>query len=161
MLVIPTTFNDFTMRRSTGMIFSRPQRGFTLIELVVVLIVLGLLAAFVAPQVLGRVSEAKDTAAKTQMALLSSALDNYRLDNSVYPSSAQGLAALRAKPAGQPRATNWRGPYIRKDVPLDPWGHAYVYSSPGVRNPNGFDLMTLGRDAKADGTGEDSDIIGQ
>lgn len=149
------------MRQSWNGKTLRSPKGFTLIELVVVLIVLGLLAAFVAPQVLGRVSEAKDTAAKTQMALFSSALDNYRLDNSNYPSTTQGLAALRAKPAGQPAAANWRGPYLRKDVPLDPWGHPYVYSSPGVRNPNAFDLMTFGRDQKEGGTGEDSDIIGQ
>jgi general secretion pathway protein G len=149
------------MRHSSKRGPRRIRGGFTLIELVVVLIVLGLLAAFVAPQVLGRVSEAKDTAARTQMALLSSALDNYRLDNSAYPTTAQGLLALRVKPGGQPAAANWRGPYLRKDVPMDPWGHPYLYSSPGVRNPNGFDLMTLGRDQKEGGTGEDIDIIGQ
>lgn len=137
------------------------RRGFTLLELVVVIIVLGLLAALVAPQIFGRVSEAKDVAAKTQMGLIGTALDNYRLDNGAYPSTDQGLAALRAKPALGAAAPNWRGPYLRKDVPSDPWGRAFVYRAPGTRNPNGYDLMTLGRDGKEGGTGEDADLIGQ
>jgi general secretion pathway protein G len=135
------------------------RHGFTLLELIVVIIVLGLLVGLVAPQVFGRVGEAKDVAARTQMALIGTALDNYRLDHGSYPASAtQGLGALRAAPGG---ATTWRGPYLRKDVPRDPWGRAYVYRSPGERNPNGYDLATLGRDGKAGGTGEDADVIGQ
>ena len=136
------------------------RRGFTLIELVVVIIVLGLLAGLVAPQIFGRVSEARDVAAKTQMATLGAALDSYRLDNGAYPSTAQGLKALRENP-GAAAAPAWRGPYLRKDVPADPWGRPWVYASPGVRNPNGFGLMTLGRDGKAGGSGEDADLIGQ
>ncbi len=132
----------------------------TLIEMVVVIIVLGLIVGLVAPQVFGRVSEAKDVAAKTQMATLGTALDNYRLDNGRYPVTSQGLRALRESPGGS-TASTWRGPYLRKDVPLDPWGRAWVYTSPGTRNPNGFDLMTLGRDGKAGGSGEDADLIGQ
>ncbi len=135
------------------------RRGFTLLELVVVIIVLGLLVALVAPQIFGRVGEARDVAAKTQMSLLGTALDNYRLDNGSYPSTAQGLAALRTKPASG--VTNWRGPYLRKEVPMDPWGRPFVYASPGARNPNGFDILTLGRDGKDGGAGEDADIIGQ
>lgn len=135
------------------------RRGFTLIELVVVIIVLGLLAALVAPQIFGRVGEAKDGTAKTQMALLATALDNYRLDNGSYPSTQQGLAALRTKPSEA--LPNWRGPYLRKEVPMDPWGHPYAYRSPGVRNPNGFDLSTLGKDGKEGGSGEDTDLINQ
>lgn len=134
--------------------------GFTLIELVVVIIVLGLLAGLVAPQIFGRVSEARDVAAKAQMATLGAALDNYRLDNGMYPSTAQGLKALRENP-GATAAPAWRGPYLRKDVPRDPWGNAWVYASPGSRNPNGFDLMTYGRDGKVGGAGEDADLIGQ
>ncbi|MBK8247718.1 MAG: type II secretion system major pseudopilin GspG [Gemmatimonadetes bacterium] len=136
------------------------RAGFTLIELVVVIIVLGLLAGLVAPQIFGRVSEARDVAAKTQMATLGAALDNYRLDNGRYPTTAQGLKVLRENP-GAAVAPAWRGPYLRKDVPTDPWGRAWVFTSPGARNPNGFDLMTLGRDGKAGGTGEDADLIGQ
>jgi general secretion pathway protein G len=137
------------------------RAGFTLLELVVVVIVLGLLVGLVAPQIFGRLGEATDTAAKTQMSLLGTALDNYRLDNGAYPTTEQGLSALRTRPTLGPVPTNWRGPYLRKEVPVDPWGRGYLYRSPGERNANGFDLMTLGRDGKAGGTGEDADLIGQ
>ncbi|MEO7962303.1 MAG: type II secretion system major pseudopilin GspG [Gemmatimonadaceae bacterium] len=136
------------------------RAGFTLLELVVVIIVLGLLAGLVAPQIFGRVGEAKGAAGTTQMSLLGTALDNYRLDNGGYPSTAQGLAALREHPSLAPAATNWKGPYLRKDIPLDPWGRPYLYASPGTRNASGYDLSTLGRDGKSGGTGEDADLIG-
>ena len=141
---------------------SRSERklGFTLLELVVVIIVLGLLAAIVAPQILGRVSDARTTSAETQVALFGTALDNYRLDNGAYPTTEQGLAALREKPTRAPIPTNWRGPYLRKDVPLDPWGKAYIYRSPGERNVSGYDLSSLGRDGRPGGEGEDKDVIG-
>lgn len=134
--------------------------GFTLLELVVVIIVLGLLAAIVAPQILGRVSDARTTAAQTQIELFGTALDSYRLDNGSYPSTEQGLSALRERPTRAPVPTNWRGPYLRKDVPLDPWGKPYIYKSPGERNTTGYDLSSLGRDGKAGGEGEDKDVIG-
>lgn len=134
--------------------------GFTLLELVVVIIVLGLLAAIVAPQILGRVSDARATAAQTQIALFGTALDSYRLDNGSYPTTDQGLAALRERPTKAPIPSNWRGPYLRKDVPLDPWGKPYIYRSPGERNASGYDLLSLGRDGKAGGDGEDKDVIG-
>lgn len=136
----------------------RKRRGLTLIELVVVLIVIGLLAGLVAPQILGRVSDAKITTAKTQIELLGVALENYRLDNGVYPSTQQGLGALRAKPSGVPDARNWRGPYLKKAVPADPWGRAYLYKSPGDKDQAGFDLMTPGRDGQPGGSGEDADL---
>ncbi|HEY7566444.1 MAG TPA: type II secretion system major pseudopilin GspG [Gemmatimonadaceae bacterium] len=138
----------------------RSRRGFTLLELVVVIIVLGLLAAIVAPQILGRVSDARTTSAETQVTLFGTALDNYRLDNGAYPTTEQGLAALREKPTRAPIPTNWRGPYLRKDVPLDPWGKPYIYRSPGERNVSGYDLSSLGRDGKPGGEGEDKDVIG-
>ncbi|MGQ0643101.1 MAG: type II secretion system major pseudopilin GspG [Gemmatimonadaceae bacterium] len=140
----------------------RTGSGFTLLELVVVIIVLGLLAAIVAPQILGRVSDARTTAAQTQVELFGTALDNYRLDNGAYPTTDQGLAALRERPTRAPAPPNWRGPYLRKDVPLDPWGKPYIYRSPGggQRNAIGYDLMSLGRDGKAGGEGEDKDVIG-
>jgi general secretion pathway protein G len=137
------------------------QRAFTLIELVVVIIVLGLLAGLVAPQIFGRVAEAKSVAARTQLELLGVALDSYRLDNGSYPTTEQGLAALRDKPAQAPVPANWRGPYLRKEIPLDPWQRPYIYRSPGERNRTGYDLMTFGRDGKPGGEGEDADVIGQ
>lgn len=148
------------MRRPSHPFGHRLSRGFTLLELVVVIIVLGLLAAIVAPQILGRVSDARTTAAETQVALFATALDNYRLDNGSYPTTEQGLAALREKPVRAPVPTNWRGPYLRKDVPLDPWGKPYIYRSPGERDVSGYDLMSLGRDGKPGGEGEDKDVIG-
>jgi general secretion pathway protein G len=136
----------------------RQRSGFTLLELVVVIIVLGLLAGIVAPQIINRLSEAKCTTARTQIELLSVALDGYRLDNGSYPTTEQGLAALREKPARAPVPGNWRGPYLRKAVPLDPWGRAYLYRAPGEKNPGAFDLESLGRDGKAGGEGEDADV---
>lgn len=136
------------------------RRAFTLLELVVVIIVLGLLAAIVAPQFLGRVSDARSTAAQTQIELFGTALDSYRLDNGSYPTTAQGLEALRVKPTQAPVPGNWRGPYVRKDIPVDPWGRPYVYRSPGERNTSGYDLSSLGRDGKPGGEGEDRDLIG-
>jgi general secretion pathway protein G len=137
-----------------------PRKGFTLLELIVVIIVLGLLAGLVAPQIFGRLAEAKGTTAKTQIELLGTALDNYRLDNGSYPTTEQGLPALREKPTRAPAPLNWRGPYLRKDVPADPWGRPYLYKSPGDRNASGYDLSSLGRDGKPGGTGEDGDVIG-
>ena len=148
------------MRPRSTHITHRQQCGFTLLELVVVIIVLGLLAAIVAPQILGRVPDARTTAAETQVALLGTALDNFRLDNGAYPTTEQGLAALHEKPARAPIPTNWRGPYLRKDVPLDPWGKPYIYRSPGERNVSGYDLLSYGRDGKPGGEGEDKDVIG-
>src|SRR2546427_11046771 len=100
---------------------TKPQ-GFTLIEILVVIIVLGLLAALVGPRILGRVSEAKSATARTQIELLGVALDNYRLDNGTYPTTEQGLEALQEKPTREPVPLNWRGPYLKKALPLDPVG---------------------------------------
>src|SRR2546429_9993100 len=110
-------------------------RGFTLIEVLVVIIVLGLLAALVGPRILGRVSEAKSATARTQIDLLGVALDNYRLDNGMYPATEQGLEALQEKPTREPVPLNWPGPYLKKAVPLDPWGRPYLYKSPGEHKP--------------------------
>ena len=136
----------------------RRRSGFTLLELVVVIIVLGLLAGLVAPQIIGRLSDAKSTTARTQIELLSVALDGYRLDNGNYPTTDQGLAALRDKPTRPPVPSNWRGPYLRKAVPLDPWGRPYLYRFPGEKNAGAFDLESLGRDGKVGGDGEDADV---
>jgi general secretion pathway protein G len=136
------------------------RRGFTLLELMVVIIVLGLLAGLVGPQIFGRVSEARATTAGTQLELLGVALDSYRLDNGFYPTTEQGLGALREKPTRAPVPANWRGPYLRKDVPLDPWGRAYVYRSPPASGGAGFELGTLGADGAPGGEGEDADLGG-
>jgi len=137
----------------------RSRVGFTLLEMLVVLVVLGLLAGLIGPQLFGRVGEAKATTARTQMELLGVALDSYRLDNGTYPITGQGLDALTARPSRAPAALNWRGPYLRKAVPLDPWGRPYLYASPS-RGAEGYELRSLGRDGAEGGAGEDADLGG-
>ena len=134
------------------------RRGFTLIEILVVIAVIAILASLVAPNVFRHVGTAQDATARAQIEMFGAALDAYRLDNGRYPSTQQGLEALRTEPASDPRPRDWRGPYLRKAVPLDPWGNAYVYRSPGEVNPNGFDLVSLGADGRPGGEGEDADI---
>jgi len=132
--------------------------GFTLIEMMVVIVVIAVLAGLVGPMVFGHVSEAKVQAARAQIELFGLALDSYRLDNDAYPTTAQGLAALRAMPTSEPLPRRWRGPYLRKEVPLDPWGRPYVYRSPGDADPTGYGLYSLGRDGQPGGNDEDADI---
>ena len=134
------------------------QGGFTLIEILVVIAVIAILAGIVTPLVFRNVGDAKVSSARAQIEILATALDSYRLDNDYYPSTAQGLAALRSKPIGQPKVANWRGPYIRKDVPDDPWKNPYLYLSPGKVNSDSYDLLSLGRDGQPGGEGEDADI---
>ena len=134
------------------------KRGFTLIEMLVVIVVIAILAGLVGPMVFQNVGDAKISAAKAQLELFGLALDQYRLDNDYYPSTTQGLEALRSAPTGDPQARNWRGPYLKKAVPLDPWGRPYIYKSPGDSSKTGYDLFTYGRDGKAGGVGEDGDI---
>ncbi|HZD03825.1 MAG TPA: type II secretion system major pseudopilin GspG [Longimicrobiales bacterium] len=137
-----------------------PTRGgFTLIEILVVIAVIAMLAALVAPNVFRHVGTARDATARSQIEMLGAALDSYRLDNGRYPTTAQGLEALTAEPTVEPRPSNWRGSYLRKAVPPDPWGNAYVYLSPGEVNPNGYDLLSLGADEELGGEGEDADIV--
>jgi general secretion pathway protein G len=132
--------------------------GFTLIELLVVITVIAVLAGLVGPMVFRNVGDAKVSAARAQLELFGLALEQYRLDNDYYPSSAQGLAALRVVPDGEPAPRSWRGPYLRKAVPVDPWGRAYIYNSPGEVNAESYDLLSLGRDGAAGGMGEDQDV---
>ena len=136
----------------------RPPGGFTLIELLVVIAIIATLAAVVAPSIFRNVGDAKTSAAKSQVELLALALNSYRLDNDVFPTTDQGLEALRTPPTVGDAPRNWRGPYLSRIVPLDPWGRAYVYVSPGHVNPQSFDLYSLGRDGKVGGEGEDGDI---
>jgi general secretion pathway protein G len=126
--------------------------------MLVVIVVIAILAGLVGPLVFRNVGDAKVSAAKAQLELFGLALDQYRLDNDYYPSTAQGLVALWTAPTGDPAARNWRGPYLKKPVPPDPWGHPFIYKSPGDSTPSGYDLLTYGRDGKAGGDGEDADI---
>ena len=134
------------------------RSGFTLIEIMVVIAVIGMLAALVAPNVLGQLGKAKEGAASSQIEMLGAALDAYRLDNDTYPTAAQGLEALRREPLSEPRPRDWRGPYLSKDVPLDPWGSPYVYRRLGVVNPWGYELSSYGADGREGGSGADADI---
>lgn len=138
---------------------SHSERGFTLIELIVVIAVISVLAAVVSPLVFRNVGDAKVAAAQTQIETFGLALDVYRLDNDYYPSTTQGLEALTQRPDGQPEARGWRGPYLKRSVPPDPWNRAYIYRSPGDSVPGGYDLVSFGRDGRAGGSGEDADIV--
>ena len=122
------------------------------------LAIIATLAAVVGPQVFRNVGDAKINAARSQIEMFGIALESYRLDNGIYPSTEQGLAALRVVPAVGEVPTNWRGPYLRRAVPLDPWGRDYIYLAPGRENPEQFDISSRGRDGKEGGTGEDADI---
>lgn len=134
-----------------------PQ-GFTLIELLVTIAIIATLAAIVAPSLFSNIGDARRNTAKSQIQILSLALDAYRLDNETFPTTEQGIESLRTIPITGEAPPNWKGPYLRQLVPLDPWGRAYVYLSPGVANPNAYDLYSLGKDGKPGGDGEDADI---
>ena len=128
-------------------------RGFTLLELLVVMAIIGLLAGYVGPRYFAQIGKSEVKVAKAQMDSLEKALDQYRLDTGHYPSQEQGIAALIKKPANEPR---WDGPYLKKDLPLDPWGRAYVYKIPGEKGE--YDLISLGKDGVPGGTGEAADL---
>lgn len=121
------------------------------------IVVIAILATLVAPNVFRHVGSAKDATAKSQIEMLGAALDAYRLDVGRYPTSAEGLDALWQAPASAP-AGQWRGPYLKKAVPLDPWQHAYIYRSPGTESRTGYDLLSLGADGAPGGSGDDADL---
>jgi general secretion pathway protein G len=132
------------------------QRGFTLIEIMVVVVIMGILAALVVPKLMGRADDARVTAAKQDIASIMQALKLYRLDNQRYPTSEQGLQALIQKPSSGPAANGWKnGGYIEK-LPKDPWGGQYQYLSPGVKGE--VDVFSFGADSQAGGAGNDADI---
>jgi general secretion pathway protein G len=132
--------------------------GFTLIEVIVVILVISVLAGLVGPMVFRNVDDAKIQAARAQIELLGLALDAYRLDNGRYPTTEQGLQGLWTKPSTEPLPLRWRGPYTRKPIPLDPWGRPYVFVSPSPRDRLSYDLQSLGRDGKEGGLDDDADI---
>jgi len=131
----------------------RPDRGITLIELLVVMVIIAMFATLVGSRVFRNVEKARQTVAKDQIAEFETNLDVFRLDVGRYPTTEEGLQALRVKPAG---AENWDGPYLKKDVPADPWGHAYVYRCPGQHGD--FDLLSYGADGQEGGEGDGADV---
>lgn len=134
--------------------YLHPIAGFTLLELLVVMVIIGLLAGIVAPQYFNQLGKSSTKVAKAQIESLGQALDQYRLDVGQYPTTEQGLVALRVASTGQGQ---WHGPYLKRDLPPDPWGHAYQYTSPGQHG--GYDLLSLGSDGKPGGEGDAADVV--
>jgi len=130
------------------------SKGFTLLELLVVMVIIGMLASFVAPKFFAQIGKSEIKTARAQIDALEKALDQYRLDVGRYPSTEQGLQSLVAQPAGESR---WAGPYLKKALPLDPWSHPYIYRHPGEHGE--FDLLSHGRDGQVGGAGEAQDIV--
>lgn len=142
------------MSKEGGRLERRSAGGFTLLELLVVMVIIGLLAGIVAPQYFAQIGKSNSKVARAQIESFGQALDQYRLDVGHYPTSEQGLLALRAAPQ---QVARWQGPYLKRDVPEDPWGRAYVYRRPGQHGD--YDLVSLGADGQPGGDGENADVV--
>jgi general secretion pathway protein G len=129
------------------------EKGFTLIEILVVMVIIALLASLVAPRLFPKLGKGKQATAKAQIELLGQALDQFRLDTGRYPSTQEGLNAL----VTNPNIENWDGPYLKKALPNDPWGKSYIYQCPGTHGE--YDLLSYGRDGAQGGDGEDKDVV--
>lgn len=150
--------HDPIAKTSTGQPNSRGRafynaQGFTLLELLVVVVIIGLLAGYVGPKYFSQIGKSERKAAQAQIDAFEKALDQYRLDTGHYPKTEQGLAALITAPPNEPK---WQGPYLRKAVPLDPWGNPYLYRHPGEHGD--YDLLSYGKDGQPGGTGEAEDV---
>lgn len=130
------------------------NKGFTLVEILVVLVIIGLIASLVGPRLFPKLGKGKQSAAKAQIELLGQALDQFRLDIGRYPTTQEGLSALVVNPGG---LDQWEGPYLKKDLPKDPWDRPYVYQCPGTHGE--YDLYSYGRDGALGGEGEDKDVV--
>jgi general secretion pathway protein G len=135
----------------------RGAGGFTLLELLVVIVILGLLAAYVGPKYFAQLGKSEVTIAKAQIEAFEKSLDTFRLDVGRYPTTEEGLNSLVTAPASA--GAKWNGPYLKKGVPPDPWGHPYQYKAPGSKSE--FEIISLGRDGQPGGSGEDADIVSQ
>jgi general secretion pathway protein G len=135
----------------------RRGAGFTLLELLVVIVIIGLLAAYVGPKYFSQLGKSEVTITKAQIEAFEKSLDTYRLDVGRYPTTEEGLAALMAAPASA--TAKWNGPYLKKGIPQDPWGHTYIYRSPGSKGE--YEIVSTGKDGQPGGAGENADISSQ
>jgi general secretion pathway protein G len=140
-----------------GVKAGRAAGGFTLLELLVVIVIIGLLAAYVGPKYFAQLGKSEVTIARAQIAAFEKSLDTFRLDVGRYPTTEEGLNSLVTAPASA--GAKWNGPYLKKGVPSDPWGHPYQYKAPGSKSE--FEIISLGRDGQPGGSGEDADIVSQ
>lgn len=140
--------------RNSPRIKSSDNAGFTLLELLVVIVIIGLLAAYVGPKYFSQLGKSETVVAKAQIEAFEKSLDSFRIDVGRYPTTEEGLAALLVSP---PNTEKWNGPYLKKDIPKDPWGNIYMYKSPGKNGD--FDIISYGKDGQPGGTGENADII--